>query len=125
MHNQRPVFLNLLQIRLPWPGIASIMHRVSGALMVLAIPLLAWLLHYSLADADSYARVTDLLQQSLSIKLLLALLLWALCHHLLAGIRYLLIDVEIGCDRRAARLSSQLVIASAPLLALLLTGVLL
>ena len=125
MHNQRPVFLNLLQIRLPWPGIASIMHRISGVVMVLAIPFLAWLLHYSLEDADSYAMLTSMLQQSLLVKLLLVLLLWALFHHLLAGMRYLLIDIEIGCDRLAARLSSLLVIAAAPLLALLLGGALL
>ena len=125
MQIQRPVFLNLLQIRLPLPGIASIMHRISGVAMLVAIPFLAWLLHYSLADADSYSRLTNLLQQSLPLKLLLVLLLWALCHHLLAGIRYLLIDIEIGCDRLAARLTSLLVIAAAPLLALLLAGALL
>ncbi|MEJ2620711.1 MAG: succinate dehydrogenase, cytochrome b556 subunit, partial [Candidatus Thiodiazotropha sp.] len=36
----RPVFLNLLKIRLPIAGIMSIIHRATGVVMVLSIPLL-------------------------------------------------------------------------------------
>jgi len=39
----RPKHLNLLQIRLPIAGIVSIMHRVSGAVLFLMLPLLLWL----------------------------------------------------------------------------------
>ena len=45
-----PVFLNLLQIRLPIAGIMSIIHRASGMLMVLLIPLSIYLLDLSLTD---------------------------------------------------------------------------
>ena len=38
----RPKYLNLLQIRMPLPAIVSIMHRVSGAALFLALPLMLW-----------------------------------------------------------------------------------
>ena len=120
--HQRPVFLNLLQIRLPLPSIASIMHRISGVAMVLAIPFLALLLHYSLAGAETFAYLLNLLQTSLVVKAGLFLAFWTLLYHLFAGVRFLLIDIEIGVEKSAARLSSAIVIALAPAAALLLTG---
>jgi succinate dehydrogenase / fumarate reductase cytochrome b subunit len=34
---------------------------------------------------------------------------WSLSHHLLAGVRHLLLDIDIGLDRAAARASAWLV----------------
>ncbi|HBH35219.1 MAG TPA: succinate dehydrogenase, cytochrome b556 subunit, partial [Gammaproteobacteria bacterium] len=65
VQHRRPVFLNLSQIRLPLPGIASIMHRISGVAMVLAIPFLALLLHYSLAGEDTFSSLLMLFHTSL------------------------------------------------------------
>ena len=47
-------FLNLLQIELPPGGIASIAHRISGVLMFLSIPLLAWLFGLSLQSEQGW-----------------------------------------------------------------------
>jgi succinate dehydrogenase / fumarate reductase cytochrome b subunit len=55
MKPKRPVFLELWRIKLPAMGLASILHRVSGVLMVLAIPLGAHLLHQSLASPEGFA----------------------------------------------------------------------
>ena len=39
----RPVYLNLLAIRLPLPAFVSILHRASGILLFLAgVPLMLW-----------------------------------------------------------------------------------
>ena len=38
------------------------------------------------------------------------LLLWSLAHHFFAGIRFLLIDAEIGVDKSQARFGSWLVL---------------
>ncbi|MEA3302085.1 MAG: succinate dehydrogenase, cytochrome b556 subunit [Pseudomonadota bacterium] len=120
---KKPVFLNLLQIRLPIAGIMSIIHRASGMLMVLLIPLSVYLLDLSLADEQGFAAVGSLLQSSL-VGFTLFLLLWALLHHLYSGIRYLLIDVEIGVERPVYRYTAWAVTLLAPLSALLLWGVL-
>jgi succinate dehydrogenase / fumarate reductase, cytochrome b subunit len=54
MVRQRPKYLDLLKIRLPLPGLVSILHRISGLGLFLFLPLLLWLFHSSLASPDSY-----------------------------------------------------------------------
>lgn len=120
---QKPVFLNLLQIRLPIAGIMSIIHRASGMLMVLLIPISVYLLDLSLADEQGFAAVGSLLHSTPG-SFILFLLLWTLLHHLYSGIRYLLIDVEVGVERPAYRYTAWIVTLLAPLSALLLWGML-
>ncbi len=123
MSPPRPVFLSLLQIRLPIAGLVSVGHRVSGVLMVLGTPLLIWMLARSLSGPVGFAAVRALFAGPVA-HILLLLGLWALLHHLLAGVRYLLIDMQVGVDKPAYRTSARTVIVAAPLLALLLLGVL-
>ena len=117
MSNNRPVFLNLFQFRFPIAAIMSVGHRASGILMVLVLPLLIYLLDISLQDEQGFAAAREVLQNGL-VKLILFLVLWALMHHLLAGIRYLLIDFDIGVDKESGRKSATAVMVIAPLLAL-------
>ena len=102
---QRPKFLNLFKIRLPVTGITSILHRVTGALLFLAIPALIYAFDRSLASEESFSRLGECLASPV-IKSLAILLAWALIHHLLAGIRYLLTDVAIGLELKTARASA-------------------
>ncbi len=118
--NKRPVHLDLFRIRLPVPGVLSILHRITGVLLFLAIPALIYLLDLSLISASGFHSVAEGLH-TLTGKVLLFALVWAFAHHLLAGIRYLLIDIDLGLDRPTARLSAWIVILTAPPLALLLT----
>lgn len=99
---QRPVFFHLLQLHLPVTALVSIAHRLSGILLFLALAPAIWLLEYSLADAENFAAVRDGLQ-GWAVHLPGVMLLWALAHHLLAGLRVLLIDAEIGVARNVAR----------------------
>lgn len=118
---QRPVFLDLLRIRQPATAVLSIGHRLSGILLVLAIPLLVYLFDRSLASARGYEETTALLR-SVPARLALLLLIWSFAHHFFAGIRYLLIDVDVGADIRPARVSAWLVFA-AGLIVLVIAGV--
>ncbi len=121
--NERPVYLNLAQIRLPVPGLMSIGHRISGVAMILAIPYLVYLLGQSLSGPPGFEAAAAAVG-SIPVRLLLFLLAWGLMHHLLAGIRYLLLDMDIGVDKAEARASAWAVMLAAPLLTLIL-GVLL
>ncbi len=103
-----PKFLNLLQIKLPPGGIASIAHRISGVFMFLAIPLAAWLFGLSLQSEQGYQAALGHLQ-SVPVRLLSVVLVWSLSHHLLAGLRHLLLDIEIGVELQQARFSAWLV----------------
>lgn len=119
----RPKHLNLLVIRLPLPGFVSILHRVSGVLLALCIPLYIHLLQVSLDGPAGFARAKAMLA-SLPGKLLVFLLAWSLAHHLLAGIRYLLIDFDHGVSKAQARASAGMALAGGVLLALMALGLL-
>lgn len=106
--NKRPVFLNLLKIRQPPAAVLSIGHRISGVLLVLLLPLLIYLLDLSLRTPQSYAQLTDWFDGVAGTVLIVALA-WMLAHHLLAGIRFLLLDLHLGVERRSARRSAWLV----------------
>lgn len=115
----RPVYLNLFAIRLPLPGFVSILHRVSGALLFVAgIPLLLCAVQASLASPESYAELRASLAHPL-IKLVLLALAWAYIHHFLAGVRHLVLDLDIGTELASARRSSAVVFVLAILLTLL------
>ena len=111
----RPVIRNihifdLLRYKLPVPGMVSIMHRVSGAMMFLLLPLALWLFDLSLTSETSFARLRAIAANGF-VRLVLLALGWALLHHLCAGIRHLLMDLHLGVDLRTARRNAWLVYA--------------
>ena len=105
---RRPKNLDLPTIRLPLPGILSILHRVSGAAMFLLLPFLLWLLQSSLTSPETFASAREVVGHPLA-KIVLLGLIWFYMHHFCAGIRYLLLDVDIGVDLKEAVLSSKIV----------------
>jgi succinate dehydrogenase cytochrome b subunit len=116
----RPVYLNLARIRLPLPGLVSILHRVSGAaLFLFAIPLVLFAVQTSLESADGFASLKSMFGHPLC-KLFLVGLLWAYLHHFFAGIRYLLIDLHVGDDLKPARQSSVTVLGASLALTLII-----
>jgi succinate dehydrogenase / fumarate reductase cytochrome b subunit len=110
----RPKYLSLrallFEIRLPLPGWVSILHRVSGAVLFLALVWLLWMLDRSLASEAGFDKVKHY-AGLWPVKLSLLGLIWAYCHHFCAGIRYLLLDLDKGVDLASARLSSWTVLA--------------
>ena len=106
----RPVYLNLVRIRLPLPGIVSILHRLSGAaLYLIGLPLLLYGVQCSLASQEAFDNLRAALANPLA-KIVLIGLIWAYLHHFFAGIRFLLLDVHQGIELRPARLSSVIVL---------------
>lgn len=108
-HKARPKFLDLLAIRLPVPGLVSILHRISGFGLFLFLPLLLWLLDNSLHSRASFARFQEYLAQPV-IKVILLGLLWAFLHHLFAGLRHIAMDLDWGVSLHAGRNSAKLVL---------------
>jgi succinate dehydrogenase / fumarate reductase cytochrome b subunit len=101
----RPKFLDLTKIRLPVPGFVSILHRISGAALFLFAGVLLYLLQESLASPESYVRFRAVADHWLA-KLFLTGMLWAFLHHFFAGIRFLLLDVDIGSELGTTRAMS-------------------
>lgn len=102
----------------------SILHRITGVVMVLLLPLLIYLLDRSLQGAAAFARVSEMLT-SIPARLVLIVLTWVLAHHLLAGIRFLLLDIDLGVTRAVARRSAWLTHGLAMLATIIAAGVLL
>ncbi|MDX8386072.1 MAG: succinate dehydrogenase, cytochrome b556 subunit [Gallionella sp.] len=119
MIKKRPKHLALHQIKLPLPGFVSILHRVSGAALFLALPMLLWMLQYSLRSIETYTTLMDLLAHPLA-KVLVLGLSWSFAHHFCAGLRYLAIDLHWVNDLQSARNSSWAVMGVSLVLTLLI-----
>ena len=107
---KRPKNLDLMTIRLPLPGILSIIHRVSGAVLFLLLPIFLWSFENSLVSPEFIAAFKNFAANPV-VKLVLIGLVWLYMHHFCAGIRYLLLDLHKGIDLESARLSSKIVFA--------------
>ena len=106
---KRPVFLDLQQIKLPIPGIVSILHRISGVILFVMLPILLALLGGSLSSGETFETYKAWADNFL-VKLILIGVVWALMHHLIAGVRLLLLDAHIGLELETARKSARIVL---------------
>jgi succinate dehydrogenase / fumarate reductase cytochrome b subunit len=111
----RPQFRNIsvpqiLSYRLPLAGKTSILHRISGALLFLCLPLvIVPLFALSVTSAQTYASIHAWVSNPIC-KLVLLALIWGYLHHFCAGIRYLFLDLHIGMDKHSAQKSAGLVL---------------
>lgn len=109
--DKRPVYLNLIKIRLPIAGMVSLAHRASGILLFIAIPFAIYLLDLSILSSAGFDEVMLILQTPL-VQLVGVMLFWSLAHHFFAGIRFLLIDADVGVDKVPARVGAWAVIVA-------------
>lgn len=119
MNKNRPKHLALHLIKLPLPGFVSILHRVSGLVLFLVLPVLLWMLQSSLRSIETYTALQTFLAYPL-IKLGLLGLMWAFLHHFCAGLRYLAIDLHWVHGLAGARGSSKIVLAVSLILTVIL-----
>ncbi|NOX43219.1 MAG: succinate dehydrogenase, cytochrome b556 subunit [Gammaproteobacteria bacterium] len=100
-NKKRPVFLDILKIDMPAMAILSIGHRISGVLLFLSIPFFLYLFDLSLSNQDGFNQVKSILSHGV-VKYAVVMLFWGFIHHFFAGIRFLLIDIQIGMDKNSA-----------------------
>ena len=116
--NKRPVYLNLFKIRLPVTGVVSIVHRATGALLVLLLPVALYLLQRSLQDPEAFARIANS-AATLPGRLVWLLIVWVFAQHFFSGVRHLLLDVDIGIERTQARRGAWLAFIAAAVVVVL------
>ena len=109
MKKQRPVNLDLTTIKMHPAANASILHRVSGVIMVFAIGILLWTLSLSLSSAEGFAQVKSLLD-GVFFKLIIIGIVSALIYHLLGGIRHLLMDLGHFEEKASGNSSAKFII---------------
>ena len=110
MKKQRPVNLDLSTIKMHAAANASILHRISGVIMVFAIGILLWTLSLSLSSAEGFAQVESLLT-GVFFKIIILGTLSALIYHLLGGIRHLLMDLGYFEELASGNATAKLIIA--------------
>jgi len=104
-NKNRPVYLDLFAIHLPITGLVSVLHRVTGVVWVLLLPLALALLQRSLEGESGYAQVRALMS-GVGARLVLLLALWVFAQHFFSGVRHLLLDLDIGVTLASARRSA-------------------
>lgn len=118
MTDKRPVNLSIVTIHFPVAALASILHRISGLVLIGAFAVFLYLLHFSLASPEDFAKVLGIIT-CIPSKLLIWAMLSALGYHSCAGIRHLLMDAGIGESLKGGTLSAQItLVASAALISI-------
>ncbi|MFY8055596.1 MAG: succinate dehydrogenase, cytochrome b556 subunit [Limnohabitans sp.] len=102
---KRPEFRNINALtdlptyRLPAAGIVSILHRISGAIMFVLLPLIVWMFDTSVSSEISFAKFKSAFTVGIGfvpgiiVKLAALALIWAYLHHMIAGLRHLYMDM--------------------------------
>jgi len=109
--HERPRFLDLRRVAYPPGAIASIVHRITGVLLAIAVPFAVYAFTRSIAGPDGFAEVAAW-REALAVRLALAALVAAFAYHLLAGVRHLLLDAGVAASLRAGRRGAWLVLAA-------------
>ena len=89
--------VDALGYRLPLAGLVSILHRASGLLMFILLPFVIWMFDKSVTSEISFGEFTSVFRAAgygWFVKLVALGLIWAYLHHLIAGLRHLLMDVS-------------------------------
>lgn len=123
LSRQRPQFRNinafkdLTTYRLPAAGWVSILHRISGALMFVLLPLIVWLFDTSVSSEISYERFSSAFSAGIGFvpgwlfKLVVLALIWAYLHHLIAGLRHLYMDARHAVTKQFGKSSAVVTLA--------------
>jgi succinate dehydrogenase / fumarate reductase, cytochrome b subunit len=125
MSKPRPGTMRLvdaLQYRLPAAGVVSILHRASGAIMFLLLPLVIWLFDTSVTSEMSYERFTAAFSAGLlglpgwMLKIVVLALIWAFLHHFIAGVRHVWMDVTHSVTKQQGHSSAVFTLAASAVL---------
>ena len=101
--------MSIKSYKFPVTAISSILHRISGVILLIAIPLVVVAMNYSLAGPTGYENTVDVLTKSW-VSIFFWLFLSAITYHIYAGIRHMIMDMGFGESMIAAKITSAIVI---------------
>jgi len=105
-------FKDLTTYRMAAAAWVSILHRASGGIMFLLLPLIVWLFDTSVSSEISHGVFQSAFTAGVGIvpawfiKLVVLALIWAYLHHLIAGLRHLYMDMFHAVTKEFGRSSA-------------------
>jgi succinate dehydrogenase / fumarate reductase cytochrome b subunit len=114
--------VDAVKYRLPLAGVVSILHRASGLLMFVLLPFIVWLFDTSISSEISYDSFTSAFVAGIgfvpawAVKLVVLALIWALLHHLIAGVRHVWMDATHSVSKAQGHNSAVFTLVSSVLL---------
>lgn len=109
--------VDALQYRLPLAGVVSILHRVSGVVMLALLPLLVWMFDTSVSSEISFDVFRAAFTAGIGfvpgvlVKIVVWGLIWAYLHHFIAGVRHLWMDATHSVTKEFGRQSAVVTLA--------------
>ena len=109
--------VDALQYRLPLAGVVSILHRVSGVVMLALLPLLVWMFDTSVSSEASFDVFKAAFTAGIGfvpgvlVKIAVWGLIWAYLHHFIAGVRHLWMDATHSVTKEFGRQSAVVTLA--------------
>ncbi len=100
------------QYRLPPAGVVSILHRISGLLMLVLLPFAIWLFDKSTTSEVSFDQFRGAFLGGIGfvpavvVKLVTLVLIWAFLQHFCAGVRHLYMDFTHNVTKEFGRSSA-------------------
>lgn len=123
MKRNRPVNLSMgqvLAVNLKSPvAIASILHRLSGVLVFLLVPVVLWLLDRSLSSPAGFDYIRNQVFGNIVVRLVVWVFTAGLIYHLFGGIKHLLADMGVAEGLQSGRMAAtmSLVLSAVAILA--------
>lgn len=118
MKKERPVNLDLSTIKFPAAAKASILHRISGVVMLVSLVFIVWAFAVSLSGPEGFAQIENLMTSFIA-KFIGWGILTALGFHLIIGLRHLVMDMGYWEELDSGRTSAVISIVLSILLSVL------
>ena len=107
--SNRPVNLSMgqvLEVNLKSPvAIASILHRLSGVIVFLLVPVLLWLLDKSLSSPEGFAQVQEIFN-GFFVRFIVWVFVAGLIYHFIAGVKHLLANLGFAEELQSGRIAA-------------------
>ncbi len=116
--DSRPVNLDLGKMAWPVTAIASILHRIAGGALFVAVGFMLYALELSLTSEAEFLRLKAMMSHPVGMFITWGILA-ALGYHLVAGIKHLLLDFEIGDTLEGATFGARVTLLFGSILILL------
>ena len=99
----------VLAVNLKSPvAIASILHRLSGVIVFLLVPVMLWLLDKSLSSPQGFDYIHNQVFGNIFVRFVVWVFVAGLIYHFIAGVKHLLADMGIAEGLQSGRTAATL-----------------